>query len=482
MSELDRRGESAAVALLNEVTGAETEEALAMVRAGGSDKNLDRPRWALLALAAAALVVLVGGVALLKSRDTDEVEPPLATPPSSSPVTNPGTTDTTQVPATVPTTAPATAPGSTSPAATTAPATEPPTTEAPTTTAPVIGPAPTAISPLADQPDFGGASLVAYAGDHDVFVTGSLTDGTPVLWHWSDTVGATGAWSHQVLPGDNPYVPVAFVDSVHGYAFVDGYLQRTSDAGLDWNRMDLTSPSGGGVSVISLAVGAGYVHALAVDQDGAMTFRLYTMPVDGDTFTASSVEFPPPAGGEPVASFAFDDSSGWMAVTSRTLMGAAKFSGGQWTAAPDITCVNGGITFASSGDHGDLVRSCDSGYMGSDGSIPVGTQMEASLNGGQTFSPVGLPAGSADAPPFFTLLARPGPTSIVIAGQGDAGPLITLNNGNNGQGWHSLGLPEGSFVSDLEAHDGNIWVAVGSTSSGDQKVWVSRDGGSNWAG
>ena len=78
MSELDRWGDSAAVALLDEITGAETEEALAIVRAGGRGNSVDRPRWALLALAAAALVVLVGGVALIKSRDTDEVEPPLA--------------------------------------------------------------------------------------------------------------------------------------------------------------------------------------------------------------------------------------------------------------------------------------------------------------------------------------------------------------------------------------------------------------------
>ena len=85
MSELDRWGDSAAVALLNEVTHAETEEALAMVRAGGKEVNADRRRWGVLALAAAAVVVLVGGLAAIKSRDTDEVEPPLATPPARAP-------------------------------------------------------------------------------------------------------------------------------------------------------------------------------------------------------------------------------------------------------------------------------------------------------------------------------------------------------------------------------------------------------------
>ena len=122
MSELDRWGDSAAVALLDEVTGAETEQALAMVRNGVSSEPLRRPRYALLALAAAAVIVLVGGVAVIKSRDTEEFEPPLATPTSSSPATTP-----------VPTTAPALAPSTVAP-------TEPPATTTPATIAPTSAP------------------------------------------------------------------------------------------------------------------------------------------------------------------------------------------------------------------------------------------------------------------------------------------------------------------------------------------------------
>jgi hypothetical protein len=211
-----------------------------------------------------------------------------------------------------------------------------------------------------------------------------------------------------------------------------------------------------------------------------MTFRLYAMPIDGDAFTTSSVEFPPPAGGEPIASFAFDDQSGWMAVTSRTLMGVAKFFDGQWTEAPDVTCVNGGVTFASSGDRGDLVRSCDSGYMGSDGSVPVGTQMEVSLNSGETFSPIVLPEGTPGNPAFFTLLARPNERTVVIAGP--EGAFVTYSNGNNGQGWEPLGLPDGSFISDFGASRSGRWVAVGTTSDGQQAVWVGGAGVTTWTG
>jgi hypothetical protein len=219
------------------------------------------------------------------------------------------------------------------------------------------------------------------------------------------------------------------------------------------------------------------VHGLGVDQDGAMTFRLYTMPIDGDSFSASPVSFPPPAGGEPVASFAFDDSSGWMAVTSRTLMGAAHFVGGQWSETPDVTCSNGGVTFASSGQPGDLVRSCDSGLWGSVGGAPDGAQLEVSSDGGQSFSPVPLPGQPAagDAPLFVPLLARPAVGTIVIG----TDPSVTHDEGDS---WQPLGLPEGSSVSDLVANGSGLWVAVGSTSSGDQKVWVSRDGGATWAG
>ena len=434
------------------------------------DRTSISRRWGLLALAAAAIVVLVGGLVVLKNRDTDEVEPPLASPPSTAPVTNPGSTATTQVPATVPPSAPATVPATAAPATSAPVTTEPPTTE-PTTTTVVATPD---VAPLADQSDFGGASKVAYAGGGVIIVSGTSSDGSPVLWRWSD---ATATWSSTALPGDNTLVPIAFVDDQIGFAFVDGYVQKTADGGSTWQRVTLDSPSGGGVSVIELAIGADMVHALGVDQDGAMTFRLYTMPIDSDAFTASSVSFPPPAGGEPVTSFAFDGESGWMAVTSRTLMGAARFSGGEWSEDSNVTCVNGGVTYASSGQSGDLVRSCDSGFMGSDGSVPVGTQLEVSSDGGQTFgSPLPLPSGGS---PFFTLLARPDAGTIIIGGQGDSGPSITHDEGAS---WQPLGLPNGSFVSDLEASNGDLWVAAGSTSNGDQKVWVSRDGGATWAG
>jgi hypothetical protein len=302
-------------------------------------------------------------------------------------------------------------------------------------------------------------------------VAGSKPDGSPVLWHYG-----SGAWTATTLPGDNGFVPIVFSDPQTGFAFADGFMQKTTDGGVGWSHLDLTSPSGGGADVIALAVGAGDVHALAVDQSGTATFRIYTMPLDGTSFTASSVEFPPPAGGEPSASFAFAGNSGWMAVTSRTLLGAAEFAGGQWTAA-DITCVNGGVTYASSGKSGDLVRSCDSGFMGSDGSIPEGTQLQVSSDGGQSFGdPLTLPNGGS---PFFTLLARPAVGTIVISGQGDSGPSVTRDNGGS---WQSLGLPQGSFVQDLEADGSGLWVAVGSSSQGDQKVWVSTDAGATWTG
>ncbi len=466
MSELDRWGDSAAVALLDEVTGAETEEALAMVRAGGNGSSNDRPRYALLALAAAAVIALVAGVALIKSRDTEEVEPPLATPPSTAAVTAPSTLSTgPSSTASVPTTAP---PATSVPPSTAPASTAPATTEPPATTAP---PAPADIPPLADQPGFGGASTVAFVGGGQIVVAGSKPDGSPVLWHY-----AAGSWTSTDLPGDNGFVPIVFADPQTGFAFVDGFMQKTTDGGATWNRLDLTSPSGGGTSVIALAVGAGDVHALAVDQDGAMTFRLYTMPIDGTSFTPTSVEFPPPAGGEPVASFAFAGDSGWMAVTSRSLMGASEFAGGEWTAA-DVTCVNGGVTYASSGVGGDLVRSCDSGYMGSDGSVPEATQMQVSTDGGQSFGdPLTLPSGGS---PFFTLLARPAVGTIVISGQGDSGPSISHDEGAS---WQSLDLPQGSFVQDLETDSSGLWVAVGSTSQGDQKVWVSPDAGASWTG
>jgi hypothetical protein len=60
--------------------------------------------------------------------------------------------------------------------------------------------------------------------------------------------------------------------------------------------------------------------------------------------------------------------------------------------------------------------------------------------------------------------------------------FVTSSNGNNGQGWEPLDLPDGSFVSDLEANSPDLWVAVGSNPDGDQNVWVSRDGGISWEG
>ena len=115
--------------------------------------------------------------------------------------------------------------------------------------------------------------------------------------------------------------------------------------------------------------------------------------------------------------------------------------------------------------------------MGSDGSVPAATQMQVSSDGGRTFGdPLTLPSGGS---PFFTLLARPDVGTIVIGGQGDSGPSTSHDDGAS---WQSLGLPQGSFVQDLETDSAGLWVAVGSTSQGDQKVWVSTDAGASWTG
>ena len=76
MSELDRLGNAAANMLVSETTSAETEAALAHVRAGGAGRGPDRSRWPLLALVAAAMIVLVGGLVVIRNRDTDDVEAP----------------------------------------------------------------------------------------------------------------------------------------------------------------------------------------------------------------------------------------------------------------------------------------------------------------------------------------------------------------------------------------------------------------------
>src|SRR4029079_1512293 len=96
---------------------------------------------------------------------------------------------TTPVPSTAPATAPATsgpvntAPATTAPPVTAPATTAPPITEPPATTAPA---APTDVPPLADQPDFGGASTVAFVGNGQIVVAGSKPDGSPVLWHFAD--------------------------------------------------------------------------------------------------------------------------------------------------------------------------------------------------------------------------------------------------------------------------------------------------------
>jgi hypothetical protein len=485
MSELDRWGESAATALLDDVTFEEAEDALAAMHDGGVRASGEHKRHVVLALAAAAVVALVAGVALVESRDTQEVQPPLATPPVTTPTpTAAPTLLPTTVPPAVPTTVALTQ-QPTLPPSTLSPTTEPLSTDVPPVD-PSIGANPlfphlgqlatgAVVPPLADQPDFGGVSKLVYAGGGVAVVAGMRQDGSPVLWKWSD---GGGQWSAADLPGDSPFVPIVFTGPGVGYAFVDGYLQRTTDWGQGWTRIEIASPSGGRISGIDLAVGAGYVHLLAVDQDAEMTVRLYTMPIDGGSFTPAAVDFPPPAGGEPSASFAFDDRTGWMAITSRTLMGAAHFVNGEWTAAPEVTCVNGGIYFAASGAPGDFVRACDSGLMGSDGSLPEGTQLEVSSDGGHTYRSIPIPDRSPTTPAFVALLARPIPGVIVI--RVEDGSAVAFDD--DGGSARRLNLPPGSFVSELEARGGDIGVAIGSTSSGDEKVWTSTDVAVTWVG
>ena len=67
----------------------------------------------------------------------------------------------------------------------------------------------------------------------------------------------------------------------------------------------------------------------------------------------------------------------------------------------------------------------------------------------------------------------------MIGGQGDSGPSVSHDDGGS---WQSFGLPQGSFVSDVETDSSGLWVAVGSTTDGAPAVWVSADSGDSWTG
>lgn len=405
-----------------------------------------RGRW-MLAIAA-ALIVVVAGLVVVQRRD-DSPPTTVPTPPPSTLTPTPSTVSATTV---VPTTVAAT--------------TQPPPPSS------IVAPTTTTI---------GASAALSQAVQDITFV--DAQHGWALVGADSNVLYATGdggtTWTQQAVDaGDARYVRFADVDN--GWIFAEGgRFQSTHDGGVTWHEVDL---SGAGMRQGAQALATdGATVAIVAGVDAAnqnVDWTVATSPVARDDFSATGVRLQQGAG--PANEFELVSSTGhaWTVYNDRTVVGAARGSGGVWSDwAPSWADLGGGARLAVAPGGGPLFALVNAGEW-------TGPTLEYQLyrsdDNGDTFSRVTLPATDpATGGPQQLLAVDPG-TLVVTVGQSD-GSTVVYRSVDGGATWTPVSTFDDQGPVQLDFVDANTAFAAQLMADGSTaRVVKSVDGGATW--
>jgi photosystem II stability/assembly factor-like uncharacterized protein len=431
-------------------------------RAGGWRRGWlgggERPRMGF-GLAAAAIVMLVAGVALLGR--------PVAGPSGGGPGPSGGVASSAT---SAETSGPSPTGSSTATATTSPPA------------GPAGGPVPAGFQPVsvtfasANAGWVLGAAPCAGGGCAAVIVR--TTDGGRT---WAGIPAPVSG----IASSDSPQGPAAvrglrFANALDGWAFGPG-LFATHDGGATWRQIALpgaTAESG----VMALGTAAGVVHAAFLDATNVI--RIATSPVGADTWTVSPTTMPVGAGPVPQAQFVLSGAAGWLIEIDRTVVGGARLAAGAWQAwQPPCLDANGPAALAATTEL-DLVAACDVGVW----STPTGIHVYASTDGGTTF------AEAAAKPPVFNLngvavAGGPGSSAIVVAGSVSMIGAALFTSFDSGRTWASTYVLTGDvgafadlgFTTTEQAVAITISATLTTGGVSEGHLVMTLDGGRTWS-
>jgi photosystem II stability/assembly factor-like uncharacterized protein len=265
---------------------------------------------------------------------------------------------------------------------------------------------------------------------------------------------------------------IRFANSQDGWLFGET-IWSTHDGGKHWHLVD-PSP-GHRFFVLALEAAGGLVHVVGLsdlphESDGLYGVAIASSAVGSDRFAISTTMLPSGSGPRPQASLALHGTAGWLTISNRGAVFAARLVGGRWEAAT-APC-KGQATLAAVSST-TVVAACETGYWGSAPSVTEDGYI--STDSGRTYSrlPSSLPFPAHE-------VAAPVTGILVINGtpDGSTGELDTSSDG--GRTWSSLYRLAGA-----------TWEYVGFTTpqQGEAIAWgtgpstrflMTTDGGHHW--
>ncbi len=410
-----------------------------------------RNRWAWLppvgrgaagfALAALALVVIVGALALLPG----------------------GFLGIGASPSNVPTATPTVSPS---------PTASPTPTPTPTPTGPSSGALPADFGPISAtfvSTDEGWALGGTACGAERCAVVAHTLDGGRT-WTRRPAPPTTVNASLTLAAGALGVSGLRFADPRDGWAF-GPELWATHDGGATWRRVSIAGDHV--LRALLLEAAGGRVQAVTDKGDAPENgFGFASSPVGSDDWRMSSVTVPFGAGPVPQPQLVLAGTAGWMIENDRVVIGGARLVSGTWqTWQPPCLDVNGpAVLAASSASH--VIAVCQEAVWGPFmGSSTPSEHLYLSTDGGLSFTRT---AAAMPVDVYPSALAAPTSSTIVAAGGTSSGNVVMISR-DSGRTWTTalrLGEEAVSYVGFTTSTQGILLS--------DKGMRMTYDGGRTW--
>ena len=294
--------------------------------------------------------------------------------------------------------------------------------------------------------------------------------------------GAVGAPAATLSTADlalSQAVNIRFGDGYNGWIVIGGpggtssQLWSSHDGGNTWNSV----PNPGGSNASIFDVESSYDMAyLVANTPGTGVDRIYSTPVEADTWAPSTVTIPAGGGPEPSAQVVLFGPNGWITAVNRIVTGGARLGPTGWTGWTAPCLKANGVAQVAAASASDLVATCQEGNFGTpEPGTAAGTEwLYTSSDGGTSFTPVGsIPVQS---PPSLAVAA--GRPETIVAANGNK--LVATFDG--GKSWTTVAGSAGgsmfTFVGFTNATQGvAIEQTLGSTTAA---ALMTYDGGKTW--
>lgn len=359
----------------------------------------------------------------------------------------------------------------------------PTTTPAPSTTA---APPPTTV-PLPAVPSGFQPLSITFVSAKTGWALGSVPCSTGSCVSVARTSDGGATWGEVGAPpvtlsaanlAGRAGVTIRFGDGYNGWIVLTDSQQNSSlwsshDGGLNWGAV--SNPAGPASAILDVESSNDMAHLLAF-APGSSGARVYTTPVNTDTWTPAAVTIPIGGGPELSGQIVLFGPAGWITIDNRIVTGGAGLGPAGWSTWTPPCAKANGVAQVAAASANDVVATCQEGSLGTPepGTTAGKEWLFASTDGGTSFTAVGeTPVQSP-----VSIAVAAGMPQTIVAATGDK--LVATFDG--GKSWGTVAAATTasafSFVGFTTATQGvAIEQSPGSTTAA---ALITYDGGKTW--